>query len=425
MIGKSKNYLIYFVSLLGIFIALSNIPIYMQSIGILPFNHFILTIIITILINLSIIYIRSEIIIDYFVILTITIIIAIYNIQYIIHIDYRQGYIILIEDMARIYIFVTFYIVFVYMNKYNIDPRNIFVLVVVLSVIINIYHFFNPYGIGLKDEVILGRASGMYINPNESGYALIIGTILTISYINPRYKEIFLIFVGVGILITFSRSAILLYTILVLYMLYTTEVNRKILIIETLLILIMIYLFINQFVQYIISLDISITNIMSRIDWFRSGGGIIDYSANERMTLLRKSIYYINNNPIIGHGNDIMSIWNQRPHNMYAYNTLRYGIIGLFIFPIYIFMCAIRHNIIRDKYIIMWIFSMLFIGLFSHNAMESYYLLIYASFVASPASRINDIKDPPVSCLGKPPHAPIIKSSPVYSSCAGLGGPLE
>ena len=67
---------------------------------------------------------------------------------------------------------------------------------------------FYPLGTELT---VLGRASAMYINPTRAGEAIMLTSSLAIPVTPIQYRMLALLLAGIGVFVTFSRSAIIIW----------------------------------------------------------------------------------------------------------------------------------------------------------------------------------------------------------------------
>ena len=93
--------------------------------------------------------------------------------------------------------------------------RYVLIGVVLLSVINNFIELFNPR---IFAAVNVGRPAGFYIDPNQAGCAIMLGTIFGITAIPKQYRWILMAISGIGIAITFSRGATIGWVICLLIM---------------------------------------------------------------------------------------------------------------------------------------------------------------------------------------------------------------
>ena len=98
--------------------------------------------------------------------------------------------------------------------------ERIFPFLAVLIPITVIVDFLHPgvfYPLGTEGTVP-GRAAATFINPNKAGEAMLLTFLLAIPVLRPRYRALLLFLVGAGVILTFSRGAILGWMLLWLYL---------------------------------------------------------------------------------------------------------------------------------------------------------------------------------------------------------------
>ena len=82
------------------------------------------------------------------------------------------------------------------------------VVATLVGVVLNIYDFMFPGFFSYYP----GRAAGLYVNPNFSGISLVFGCVIGLSAIRrPWWQEAFVLVSFIGVLVTFSREAILAF----------------------------------------------------------------------------------------------------------------------------------------------------------------------------------------------------------------------
>lgn len=74
-----------------------------------------------------------------------------------------------------------------------------------LMVGLNIFEFFTPGTF----STVTGRSAGFHLNPNTTGTALVLGMILGVHLIPNRIALLYQVAIGTGVVLTFSRAAIL------------------------------------------------------------------------------------------------------------------------------------------------------------------------------------------------------------------------
>lgn len=103
--------------------------------------------------------------------------------------------------------------------------RKLVLVILLISVVINIYDFVTMD----KNQFckIIGRAAGLYKDPNNCGIVMIFGFILSIGIVPKSFRMLFTSFVLVGIMLTQSRGAILVFLLVVLILMAQDEYSRK------------------------------------------------------------------------------------------------------------------------------------------------------------------------------------------------------
>jgi hypothetical protein len=259
--------------------------------------------------------------------------------------------------------------------------------VVLMSIFNNLYELFNPNAFAL---VTSGRPAGFYLNPTKTGCALMLGMILTVNIIKKPYRWLYVLLVGVGLLITFTRGAILGWVICVAILIANRILSdkRRQLIVGMLILVSFLTIVnpLNSLSNYFAGgTDGSYSNVISRLEQFQNPS-IEDASAKERSLVARYAWQLFGDRPLFGYGLSSTNKWTVADistHNMYLYFMMDHGIIGLIIFPGAIFAVVYR-NRGEDKTIIICFAIFLAVwGLFSHNVLEEWYILTTFSLLAA------------------------------------------
>ncbi len=89
----------------------------------------------------------------------------------------------------------------------------VFLLLALFDTGMNALDFIHP-----RFSNVPGRAAGLYINPNEAGYALALVMLCGIDSVAARLRWLFVLVCGVGVLVTFSRSAWIMWGVTVVWL---------------------------------------------------------------------------------------------------------------------------------------------------------------------------------------------------------------
>ncbi|WP_431137546.1 O-antigen ligase family protein [Psychroserpens mesophilus] len=227
-------------------------------------------------------------------------------------------------------------------------------IIAVSSILINAIFFPMDYG----------RYSGFFLDPNAAGFACLIGVILTFSIKKDKWKYISLLFFTFCGALTFSRTFILLWVIIILI---STFQNRK-----------NVSIFVAGFLAIFLLLSISSTLSLNtdRLNLLDSafGEGKIDSSVNNDSRTETWSNYYdlIFDSPIVGNGYESFksdNIYEVGVHNNYLRVIGESGIIPFLIFVgIYFYMLFKSFKTFRTKpYECLLAIGLVIVGLTNHN----------------------------------------------------------
>jgi O-Antigen ligase len=263
-------------------------------------------------------------------------------------------------------------------------------LAVMLAVFNNLLEFIDPLAFGGLNNT--GRAAGFYVNPNITGCALILGMIFGIGVLPQKLRISYALIVLVGVVMTFSRGAMLGW-LLVMGIFYKSElISRKQSIIWVASILGISFLF-GSFLSTIFDLDelqrsglvtANFDNIRERLEWFQNPKS--EDSADSRLEVVVIAWRMFGDHPLLGNGlasTDNLNNWGISTHNMYLVHIADHGILGIFILPALVFAVTWKAQgesrdiaLAFSAFILIW-------GFFSHNILEERYILVSFSLMAA------------------------------------------
>ena len=263
--------------------------------------------------------------------------------------------------------------------------QNLLLLSTIVGVILNVYELFNPLSFSFN----LGRSAGMYMNSNVSALALLVGSVFSFSILKGFWKSIFIGFVGIGVLTTFSRAGILTYLIVTFSLYFYKKFNPRSLIIFFLITYTLLFNFDILGINDILGTE-EMAIMIDRINIFGNGSATNDNSSYERQRLLEIGIDKYLDNPIFGAGlgaaNEISgaAYSSQSTHNQFVYLLIEYGIFGIFLILFLFVILAKKHIFLRRSFEITTFLLIYFINcFFSHNMFDNFFLLIIVSFIPS------------------------------------------
>jgi O-antigen ligase len=255
--------------------------------------------------------------------------------------------------------------------------------VLIVSILLNFYDLTHP--LVLTENI--GRASGMYLNPNVSALAILVALILSLSVIPEKLKTLIVVSSGLAIISTFSRAGLFSYFIFLLICFIYRKIN-------------FVSIFSTSFITVIlisVTVSIDFTELIgpenaellfNRINFFGNKDALNYDSSYQRADLLLMGINKYLENPIfgigVGGGQEVSntSYSDQSTHNQFIYILIEFGIFG-FILLVSLFLIVFRSDYQKVKSFEVLSFMLIYIFncLFSHNMLDSYFLLMGIVFV--------------------------------------------
>lgn len=268
--------------------------------------------------------------------------------------------------------------------------RRAVLIAVLWAVVNNIYNLFNPLISGPLGTA--GRSGGFYGDPNMSGAALILGMIFSVGLLQPKYRVPFLSVVAIGVLLTFSRGAILGWLIVVMIFFIARMIPHP------------------RLFYWVVGLGMIVLGLEPLWENSLYLGGLNDFnllnqnapegiekhlsrlhledeegSSESRLYVARLAWQQFVEHPLLGNGIGAAQELGVEvsTHNMYLLFITEHGILGIFIFPLLVYLviqraCGETKHIgfCFAAFILTW-------GLFSHNILEQRFILIIFSLMAA------------------------------------------
>lgn len=304
---------------------------------------------------------------------------------------------VMFQHMHFVVLFGLFALVF------NAARREVMIALAACTVgvaLLNWLEFFQP----LATNAFNCRAVGTYLNPNGAAYALIFGMLAGWHAFPDRAKPWFVMVVGISILPTYSRSGMIIYVVAMVVLLINGMVNWRRLMLPVL----------AGTVATALLFSLALMNVGGRHDCVSHSIGdrekVIfafypdqdseksnlsnqerinqnsdepDFSTQERIVLLRDALYEYGENWVFGQGLGVT--WTlgggQRTHNIFLEKGIEMGVVGLLLWPSFLFLLALSSQGQSRKLAWALLSSGLVLGLFSHNLFESRQILIAAALL--------------------------------------------
>ena len=207
-------------------------------------------------------------------------------------------------------------------------------VVALLGVVLNIIDFFTPAW-----TTVPGRAAGLYGNPTISGKVLALAMVGAVPVVPARLRLLFCAVVGVGIILTFSRGAWILWALGVTGLSVTGYIKFKYKKITAAMVaslagFLLYALLTGTLLGHLnsVGLDKFLTpDTLERLGGRGSSFG--DDSATSRAAVALRAWEEFQDAPWIGHGSGYTMEWGYiEPHNMYLTMAANGGMLGVAVF---------------------------------------------------------------------------------------------
>lgn len=266
-------------------------------------------------------------------------------------------------------------------------------IAVIGGVLLNYTDFFMSGRLNMS--AVGGRAAGMYVNPNISGQYLVFGMVLSAYILPKRLRFAYCLFVASGVFLTFSRGAIVLWTLAMFCLAWgdTFALPRvhSLLSVGLMVALLATSLLAGRWVEAVKSTGLKKyinENTERRIA--RSFMEQDDYSSRERKLLARQGLKMFLDKPFLGNGvgSCQQSATGVSTHNMYLVMGAEQGIIGLgFLLALILILWGTGTNIGRISAILYAVS-----GMFTHNHFEQPAMQVVLALAIVGAGAMRDRK---------------------------------
>ncbi len=268
--------------------------------------------------------------------------------------------------------------------------------VVLLAIVLNMVDLVRP---GTFSD-FGGRAAGLYYNPNSSGVALTSGMIVTIGLLKRRSLHWYVLAVGLGVLLTFSRGSIIVWGIMVLWLMWKRDlrVGRFLETGVVALIIASSLLFFSgrseSFFRAAFA-PFDRPDAMERLVLRRSQIGADIRAEGHRLWLMQEAWRKFSEKPVLGHGVGATFEWraDTSTHNMYLLHLTEFGLIGLLIFPTMIVSVVRRPGPGMQSLASSFAVLLVTWGMFTHNVLDTRHVLLCIVLVAAMVRRRDENSD--------------------------------
>jgi O-Antigen ligase len=372
----------YLLSIAATFLFFSNLPDYLASTAILPFNALDWIIVFTIL---ALPFVKKIVTIPKPLAIWMTIYLLISLLSLI---TISSDEISMREFRTRVLSILFICVMYVLYEQKSLQHIKYVILVVVLmSIGNNLFELLNPR---VFTELNVGRPAGFYVNPNVAGCGLMLGMIFSIDVIKKPYRWLYLAIIFTGILATFSRGSILGWIICTLFLTIGRALSdkRRTILISTfsLILLLAIANPFKNLSDYFGSGETASLDILERLEQLQNPSEIEDDSSKERKAVVGFAWIMFGNHPFWGNGVASTQKWTVSEvstHNTYLAHMADHGIVGIIILPGAILALTWRNRGEPNVQILCFAVFVSLWGIFSHNVLEERYILVTFALLAA------------------------------------------
>jgi hypothetical protein len=217
------------------------------------------------------------------------------------------------------------------------------------------------------------RPSGLYSNPNTSGYALVMGMIVTHTSVPSRYRFLFQIFVLSGVIVTESRASLVLWavSVVLLYVMSPEKHHQNRWVVGTMVLLSLV-------VMSPVGNDLFDSMGESEEEESRllSLGSPEELEDDSRVELVNLAFEEIREYPILGQGTGKATvIQNNREfgtHNMYLAMMMQFGVLGVIVMPALALVVLGRRSP-RWQLSVPFAVLLIIASFFNHNLLDQWH----------------------------------------------------
>ncbi|HET8701711.1 MAG TPA: O-antigen ligase family protein [Nitrococcus sp.] len=284
--------------------------------------------------------------------------------------------------------------------------ETIFILLVIVASVGNILDFAHPWQL----TGVPGRGAGLYINPTIAGSFIVLFMIPAIRPLRPLWRLVLVLTAGVGVSVTFSREAWIMWGVAVIVLAGLGYFSRRYRMVAVLLGVIMggglvLALLFGGAAGLVkgAGIDQYLTRNTAQRLGLTNEGQLQDPSAKSRLNLIKRSMQDATNYPFVGNGLGYTARWlfTGGPHDMYLLFFVEGGIVGLLLYLMMFVVLWVSADSI-GKLLVATIAEY---SLFSHFLLQQPVIMLLMAYIVSSAvlDRVNARGD--VMYGSKPHHA--------------------
>ena len=214
--------------------------------------------------------------------------------------------------------------------------------------------------------------------------------IVTVTIITQQFRIVWVLMVGIGILATQSRGAILCWFFTVILMILTRIIFTTQLILWILGVGLILFIIFQADSGSKIQTSNNLINstVTENLTRLMDRSTLNDDSGVERQAIANKAWQMFFDRPVFGYGigatfDDTITGFSVSTHNVYLLHAVEYGCLGIPLLPLAIYAVIHTARDERKKLSIVFAGSVFLCGFFSHTILDDRDILISFALMAS------------------------------------------
>lgn len=253
-----------------------------------------------------------------------------------------------------------------------------------VAVVINVFELFAPNTF----SDVSGRSAGLYVNANMSAEALVLGMILAVTALPIWYRGVFILLVGTGVFVTYSRAGLIGWLIAVVGLKLARFINTTYLIRTSLIACLLIGIVLLPKADQILTTLERVGSLnqdtQERLAWFMDPLGVDDKSGSSRKSVAREAWERVAEQPFFGSGTgSVHQGLNIQPHNQFLSHMIDHGLVGAMLMPLLLLALIWRTEGENRRVALIFSCTVLWLGFFTHTFLNFSYTLLLLALVAA------------------------------------------
>lgn len=268
------------------------------------------------------------------------------------------------------------------------------VVAVLVGVAINVFELFAPNTF----SNVSGRSAGLYVNANMSAEALVLGMILGITALPIWYRSVFILLVGTGVFVTYSRAGLIGWLITVGGLMLGRFIGATHLIRTGLITLFLIgIVLLPKADQILTTLERAGSlnpDTQERLAWLMNPLGVEDNSSWSRKSIAREAWERVAEHPFLGGGTGAVHRGlDIPPHNQFLSHMIDHGLLGAMLIPLLLLALTWRAEGEGQRVAVIFSCAVLWFSFFTHMMLNTAYSLVLFALIAALTARRDRRKD--------------------------------